>query len=32
MPVVGFINVFVSLNDDGLWADVIPIAGLEMSF
>jgi hypothetical protein len=29
---VGFFNVFVPLNDDGLRADVIPTAGLEMSF
>jgi hypothetical protein len=30
--VVGFVNVFVPLNDDGLRADVIPAAGLEISF
>ena len=29
---VGFANVFVPLNDDGLRADVIPAVGLEMSF
>jgi hypothetical protein len=32
MSVVGFVNVFVPLSDDGLRADVIPTAGLEMSF
>lgn len=30
--VVGFFNVFVPLNDDGLRADVIPAAGVEVSF
>jgi hypothetical protein len=30
--VVGFAHVFVPLNDDGLRADVIPVAGLEVSF
>jgi hypothetical protein len=30
--VVGFANVFVPLNDDGLRAEVIPTAGLEVSF
>jgi hypothetical protein len=29
---VGFVNVFIPLNDDGLRADVIPAAGLEISF
>lgn len=29
---VGFINFFVPLNDDGLRAEVIPSAGLEVSF
>jgi hypothetical protein len=29
---VGFFNVFVPLNDEGLRAGVIPAAGLEMSF
>jgi hypothetical protein len=32
MSVVGFVNAFVPLNDDGLRADVIPTTGLEMSF
>lgn len=30
--VVGFVDVFVPLNNDGLRADVIPAAGLEVSF
>jgi hypothetical protein len=30
--VVGFATVFVPLNDDGLRAEVIPAAGLEVSF
>lgn len=30
--VVGFASVFVPLNDDGLRADVVPTAGLEVSF
>ena len=30
--VVGFANVFVPLNDDGLRSKVIPAAGLEVSF
>jgi hypothetical protein len=30
--VVGFVNVLMPLNDDGLRADVIPAVGLEVSF
>jgi hypothetical protein len=30
--VVGFASVFIPLNDDGLRADVVPTAGLEVSF
>ena len=30
--VVGFASVFIPLNDDGLRADVVPAAGLEVSF
>jgi hypothetical protein len=30
--VVGFATVFIPLNDDGLRAEVIPAAGLEVSF
>lgn len=30
--VVGFANVFIPLNDDGLRADLVPSAGLEVSF
>jgi hypothetical protein len=29
---VGYANVFLPLNDDGIRADVIPSAGLEVSF
>jgi Putative MetA-pathway of phenol degradation len=29
---VGFAGVFIPLNDDGLRADVVPTAGLEVSF
>ena len=29
---IGYANVFIPLNDDGIRADVIPAAGLEMSF
>ena len=30
--IVGYANVFLPLNDDGIRADVIPSAGLEVSF
>ncbi len=30
--VIGFVNFFVPLNTDGLRADFIPTAGLEVSF
>jgi hypothetical protein len=30
--IVGYANVFLPLNDDGMRADVIPSAGLEVSF
>lgn len=29
---IGFANVFVPLNDDGLRADAVPSMGLEVSF